>query len=313
MALTAQISAARFNPYLDAFSEVGTPLMYEWRRGQLRNILLQAQERALSLAERDFGLAVHLCPIRKACEELIAGGELDPLLAAAGDVFVSLDHFFARTTPPPLSSHAKLRWAVFSAKRSFDFFMANGVELLAFAGVLRAVPERWLPSELLNLDLSRRFGNTVLFENVRCEAFLPPQMPGGIQWLKNKSLEHFAVMERQCPQAPMPFVLLLRDFDCLHALILIANSCSRKNENEFRLRCCDVKDAASEMELLLDLSDWGSQAVTVCGKRGQVVGLIRVRYAPCLPPLGSFQKLLGVVGLRRLFWRIKRFARGFLG
>jgi hypothetical protein len=183
----------------------------EWRRVQLRSILMRAREQALFLLKEDFGFAIHLCPIQRACEEIILRGELEPLLETAGPVFALLDYFLARATLPRRNEHTRLRASFFSGRQSFDFFHANGAQLLAFLGVLRAIPERWLPEGFLNADLPRRFEELQFPEKVAFEASPFPPMPGGIQWLKQKSLEHFAALERKCLVAPAPFVLLLRE------------------------------------------------------------------------------------------------------
>jgi hypothetical protein len=302
-------SIGRFYPDLDALPGDAAFPVLDWSRVELRSILRRASDQVVSLLRNDFGAAVHLYAVRNALEEIIVSGELEPLLKTAGMVFTSLDYFFAQTPPPSLGAEDKLVLSPYVRGRARDFFTFNGTQLLLLLGVLRAIPERWMPDELLSDSLYRRFRALPFLEEVSCEATLYPPKPGGIPWLKEQSLQDFDSMAKDCAAAPIPFVLVLRGLDQSQPEVFIANSCRRKGGEQLLLGYCSTQNSSQPMETLLSVNDWGNESITVGGEKRQIVALMRVRYTPRMPPLNRLGRFLHQLGIRRLHWRWRRLGR----
>jgi hypothetical protein len=58
--------------------------------------------------------------------------------------------------------------------------------------------------------------------------------------------------------------------------------------------------------VVLSVPNWGSEFVTICGDRQQVVGLMRAHYVCRIPPPGKLQNLLRAIGIDSFAWRLRR-------
>jgi hypothetical protein len=234
-------------------------------------------------------------------------------------IYAALDYWVARV-PPPL----KLQFGrqgksekieQFLRRRALDGAQAIAPELLAAAGVLKFVPEHWIPEALLTAPLKRTIENLGVFADTKIELELKLPFPGGAPWLGQQAREDFGQLKSRLDAGrPWPVVLIPDSGDPYGARVMLAFHYEMKGQNAASIECYDPGLPAQPQIIEIAFGEDGT--VTGSLEKGSdpfhLKGLICCQYNPAEPPLNFLLHLVHRLWGWKIVWLVWRsFRRRF--
>lgn len=273
----------------------------EMQRG--RQVLADALNPALSDLRADFGgmTDYYELPARLQQWAMAAeGGGWDTTARTLG----ALDLFFARR--PASSCRDASTWCRYLRTRLQSALTTSCGRLVQWRSILHAIPEQWLPEELLRRSLQQQISADGRFTLLSLDLALRLPTPGGKQWLSAATRREWPLIRARLAQGRPCAVELVRERpvpDLLARETVVVFSGDEPAPDTLQLRCYHP---AHDGEIILHCDFTGARLVVAeIGVRpdsAPVCGFFLLDYRPESPPAGSWSRLLRLTGFPRLAW-----------
>jgi len=308
----------RFDPLSDSFRFGEAWPLGATDAAAILQIFQSGIDPALAILEPSFHDALELHHVRERLARMLEADRSEAFGRRAAMVFAALDYFHARVPPPPLAQvhpagqGAKL--AQFLCRRSRESTRAIAPALLAEAGVLVCVPERWVPEALLTSSLRSAIENMGLFEVTEIELELKLPFPGGASWLRRQTLAELQKLRTHLDAGqPWPIVLIPENGDPFDARVMLAFRYEPAGSDAAKIHCYDPSLPAEFQALQMDLRESAAVVGSLSGalQGFHLQGLLCCDYEPTEPPLSFFFRLVHRLWPWTIVWFAWRSLRGW--
>jgi hypothetical protein len=303
-----------FDPRLDHV-DVGAA----WRATQadearVAEVLERAANDAAGLLRRSFEAAFDA---HRMSDRLREAGELHLAPALRPDraaALAAVDHFATRTRVPRLPAAGQPRGPrhdrlnAFLWSRLETWLKQDGAETLSWDAVLRWIPDPWIPVERFTRTLERA-ARAHGYGDVAIAFDLKP--PGGARWLRERTLEAWTELRGHLDEGRPRPVDLFTEVPGAGPRVpstVVVHGYELVDDKALTLYVYDPRQGPEERRLGFDLG-----APVLAGSEGGaaapstvVRGFRCPTYVPARPPAFGWARLLRLLFLERLAWRIAR-------
>lgn len=316
---TGAVSRSGFDPGIDGFAIEGDASLGVFDADEAAVHWDDGVGLALAMIDPGLKPALHVYEVEKTMQEEMKTRKTGEWVRKGGMAFGVLDYFYANQPLLPGKTKRKYRlkfkkgkrerdWNRYYGQRILDCRTASVASAIAWAAVLRSIPERWLPEAIVLDPVRRELERMALFDHIDLRLELRMPCPGGADWIFQNTLEQWEDLRRWLDEGrPRPVRLVGRTSGGVHDHQVIAYDYEETGEGIWTISLYDPEmQEAGTIRIDSGKGGLDSGGGIEYGDLEQLVGFFCVDYAPVPPPISFIDRVVGMIFPRSQKQRFQR-------